>query len=363
MNSAEKYIFDMHMRNLNTKWEDFSREIVSLQTENTFSIIYATDVHYIRKYALNVAAYEKLKEMVDFSGFAGIDLLAITGDIVDGNTTIKRQYRDLYDVMGVIKQAKTTSVLLSKGNHDDCSWYSFQKGLDKTNWLSHRDWYTHVVNPIRVQYPMVLDDENITGGYYYIDYPLQKIRVINLNTSDTTEVLNDDGTLIKEYCGQWCLAISEKQLKWLAKALTFTDEGWSVLIMSHNFLIPTNGAEEVHNGNAAWELICAYKNNTKGKIVSTDKYYEAELEYDFTQNPSNDVLPYMFGHIHEDFVTVSDGITAISSQNLLKADGTEWNNLDVNITGGWDCVLIDKKERTFKSRRFGVPAANRNINF
>ena len=44
--------------------------------------------------------------MVEFSGFIGADLLALTGDSVDGNTTIKRQYRDIFDVTALLSSPK-----------------------------------------------------------------------------------------------------------------------------------------------------------------------------------------------------------------------------------------------------------------
>lgn len=91
MNTIEQCIFEKHMKNLNTKWEEFSKEIKDMQSPETFSILWATDVHYIRKYAKYIPAYYKIEDMVDFSRCAGFDLLAITGDIVDGNTTLTRQ--------------------------------------------------------------------------------------------------------------------------------------------------------------------------------------------------------------------------------------------------------------------------------
>ena len=79
------------MKSLNTKWEEFSKEIKDMQSPETFSILWATDVHYIRKYAKYIPAYYKIEDMVEFSRCAGFDLLAITGDIVDGNTALTRQ--------------------------------------------------------------------------------------------------------------------------------------------------------------------------------------------------------------------------------------------------------------------------------
>ena len=361
MNTTEQYIFNQHMKNIDVRFEDFARECMAMQTVDGLSVILATDLHYIRKYALYVGAYYKLKEMVDFSGFIGADLLAITGDIVDGNTTIKRQYRDIFDVTALLKQSKTTSVMISKGNHDTCEWFAHREKLGEGNWLTDKDWYIHAINPLRVQYPMTLDSENVCGGYYYIDFPLQKIRVINLNTSDTENVLDENGILLKEYCSQWHLGMREKQLKWLTKALSFNEQGWSVVFMSHDFLCPFGDfAGRVSNGDIAWQIIQGFKNNSKGTLKSDLEYYNAEVEFDFTGNKSNDVLAYVFGHIHDDISFTKDGITAIASKNVLLGD-KDWGQTTTQITGGWDFAVIDKKTRTFKSKRYNVPQAERTI--
>lgn len=108
MNSVEQYIFQQNMAQLDTHWEPFAKEIMALQTPDTFTCLYATDIHYIRKYAYYAVVYSRLQEMVAFSGHIGADLLAVTGDLADGNTTLTRQYRDLYDVVSLLRQSKTT---------------------------------------------------------------------------------------------------------------------------------------------------------------------------------------------------------------------------------------------------------------
>ena len=68
-------------------------------------------------------------------------------------------------------------IAISKGNHDDCSWYAYKNKLGLDSVISPEMWYSYVVNPIRVRYPISIDENNKAGGYYYIDYPLHKIRV------------------------------------------------------------------------------------------------------------------------------------------------------------------------------------------
>ncbi len=366
MNTTEEMIYNLHMNNIDTKWESFAKEIMQLQTKDALSILYATDVHYIRKYARYVQSYYKVKEMVDFSNYAGFDLLALTGDLVDGNTVLDNQYRDLYDIVSLVRKAKTTSVVLSKGNHDDCSWYAYSHGLSQDAIISEEQWYTHVINPIRVQFPIVLDEDNVAGGYYYVDYPLQKIRVINLNTNDIENIFDENGKLIKEYCGQWCLGLREKQLKWLVKALNFNEEGWSVIFMSHDFLLSYGDfAGRVKNGEQAWEIIKAYMENGKGRAENQEEHFALDVSFDFTNNKSSDVLTYICGHSHEDNVFKHDNVTVVTSQKILAIDAhgenDVWDNENVNIVGGWDCILIDKNKRTLKRRRYGVSISNLDI--
>lgn len=363
MNTLEEHIFEYHLKNLNTKWEEFSGEIKDMQTVDTFSILYATDVHYIRKYAKYLPVYYKIKDMVEFSKYAGFDLLAITGDIVDGNATLNRQKRDLYDLISLIREAKTTSVVISKGNHDDNSWYTFKNNLSLESVLSPEAWYSHVINPIRVQYPIILDEHNPAGGYYYIDYPLHKIRVINLNTSDIPYVLNEEGMLVKEYCGHWNPGIREKQLIWLSNALKLDEPGWAVMFMSHDFPVKKDSNEEVRNGSLAWKIILAYKNGEKGSVKSEEEHFETEVSFDFTKNKSNEVLPYLFGHIHKDIEFVEDGIVAVSTKNLIGTLDREWDCPEEKPDGGWDCIFVDRKNRVMKTIRYGATQEKRNIAF
>ena len=113
------------LQNLDTRFEQFATEVVREQNPDTLTVLFGTDVHYIRFYDNYAPVYEKVQEMVEFSRRVGVDLLALTGDLIDGNAPIETQFRDLFDLMTVIKRTDATSVILSQGNHDDCSWYRY----------------------------------------------------------------------------------------------------------------------------------------------------------------------------------------------------------------------------------------------
>lgn len=363
MNYMEQYIFANHEKNINKNYEDFAKKIMGLQNADTFTLLFATDMHYTRNSALHIPGLYKLKEMIGFSKYVGVDLLGIGGDIVNGNTTIDKQYSDIYDMTAEIRKSKTTSVVIAKGNHDDCSWYAFKNGLGEKGTVNQEQWYSHVINPLRVNFPMVIDKNNPTGGYYYIDYPSYKIRVININTSDYPILINESGNFVsKEFVGQWCLGMQEKQLDWFANvALKLNEEGWSALLFSHS--CPLSDIS-IHNRDIFIDIIKAFQNNEKGCVVGGQDHFKANISYDFTNNASNDVLFSLCGHKHGDFINVEQGITVITTRNLM-GDGRDapWDDPE-NITyGSWDCMLIDKFKRKLISKRYNQPQLDREILF
>ena len=131
--------------------------------------------------------------------------------------------------------------------------------------------------------------------------------------------------------------------------------------MSHSFLKDIcDIGEVISNGDVAWNIIKAFKNKEKGMLENKEKYYEAKVEFDFTNNNSSDVLLYLFGHLHKDLCLEQDGITIVSTENIA-ANAVKWDDPSDEITGGWDFAVIDKKTRTFKSKRFGNSSKDRII--
>ncbi len=358
MNALDEFILAENDKRVDFYWEAFAKEVMAAQTPETFTLLFATDPHYIRRYPRYVPALRKVEEMVAFTGKVGVDLLAITGDLADGNVPLDLEYRDLYDLVSVVRGAKSRAVVLSRGNHDDCAWFACQHDLPADgSVITDEQWYTHVVNPIRVQYPILTDDQNPAAGYYAVDDPVHKIRVLNLNTSDMPWVLNDEGKFYdRSLVGQWCFGLREKQLRWIARMLQLPDEGWSVLFMSH--ACPFKCEEPVHNADLFAALIDAYRDGTKGTLTSEDAHFPATVPFDFTANRSHDLLPYLYGHVHRDEVSTAHGLTLVATQNLLGAI-----NPPGSTTGHFDCMLLDKVNRVLTCKRCGLPEQNREIRF
>lgn len=355
------------LNTLDTRFEEFANEVVREQSASTLTVLFGTDVHYIRGYDNYAPVYEKVREMVDFSRRVGVDLLALTGDLIDGNAPLDVQFRDLFDLVSLVKQADTTSVILSQGNHDDCSWFAYKQALGAEGVISKREWYNAVVNRIRTSFPITVNPAEPDGGYYYVDYPVQKIRAINLNTSDNPLVLEEDGKhLVQQYCSQWAFGFQQAQLQWLANALQLP-AGWSVIFFSHTSPLIE---EDMHNRDLFAALLRAFRNGECGTLVSEDAMYPATVSYDYTQNRGCDVLAHLYGHYHCDTVKVVDGITCVCTKSLLGFDhGQEQYFVEVpgvgtvgkDIYNSWDCMLIDKANRRLTAKRYGLRQLDRTI--
>ena len=174
-------------------------------------------------------------------------------------------------------------------------------------------------------------------------------------------LVDKDNKLNKDIIGQWTLGIREKQLKWLAsKALKFKEDDWSVIMVSHGGA-PSD--EDVTNRELVCQIIKAFNNGEKGVAKSNIEQFEANISYDFSKNKSSDFLCWLAGHNHKDTVTNDDGITVITTRNLLGDIENIQYDEDETTYGSWDCMLIDKKKRKLISKRYNLPKFDREINF
>jgi formylmethanofuran dehydrogenase subunit D len=130
--------------------------------------------------------------------------------------------------------------------------------------------------------------------YGYMDFPIQKIRVIVLNTADSLEEKPVTDTTVKaesEFMG-------ETQLQWFADvALNFSDKSnpaeWGIVICSHHSI-----AYSYRKGIAkALQILEAYRDSQSGSITYTsDK--EHTVTYDFTSGAKAEIICNVHGHSH-----------------------------------------------------------------
>lgn len=130
--------------------------------------------------------------------------------------------------------------------------------------------------------------------YGYIDFPIQKIRVIVINTADTLGEYPESDTTVKaksEFVGA-------EQLQWLANtALDFSDKSnaseWGIVICSHHPL-SYGGDDKI---GRAMAIVEAYKNGTSGSITyNSDKSHT--VTYNFTSGNRAEIICNICGHSH-----------------------------------------------------------------
>lgn len=152
---------------------------------------------------------------------------------------------------------------------------------------------------------LTVDPANPKGGYGYIDFPDDKIRMIFLNTSDVyTEysfVKGEDAP---------ALGVSSAQLRWLAgTALDFSDkvnaEEWGIIINSH---APLDYTKDI---TRLLLILEAYREGGSGSIEYTLEGSFYSIRYDFGYSARAEIICSIHGHIHnfkQDIISSSDSV-------------------------------------------------------
>ena len=329
----------------------FTNNIIDSLTNQSILFTWLTDTHYNTQYVQNITVLDTIKKCANVSKSIKSDFIAHTGDIVNGYNGVLVQKNDLFDVFDEFKNADIP-VFVAEGNHDDNSWYA-SDDVEGTHLLSDCLDTTQFFNRtsrLGMDNDVVVDSANPTGGYYYRDFKSSKIRVICVNVIDIpyTETL---GAL--DYYGQNTHAIRQAQMEWLANtALKFNESGWGVVILSHRAFADTyNGDEPLINSTLAENLLTAYKSKTSGTLTGTTTDFEISVPYDFTTNPSNEMIASFSGHVHADLNGEVNGVTYVTMINSF------------NATGGFDAVTIDRNTKTIKTKRYGINGYDRNITY
>lgn len=119
----------------------------------------------------------------------------------------------------------------------------------------------------------------LIGGYRYVDFADRKVRVICLNTADTT-----DGTNSTE-------RISGEQLQWFANVLDLSgkmdSENWGILVLSHHPL-------DWGNIKPAANCLAAYLNGT----VYSANHDGMTVSYDYSGKNGAVFIANIHGHVH-----------------------------------------------------------------
>lgn len=241
--------------------------VIAAQGNRTFTFAAITDMHYgswgyyegVTDYRDGVKhACQALKYIDEH---VKLDAVAVLGDYTDGlaQTQQETAVADFKGVNSVLDKLRFAPNLRLQGNHD----------------------FVAEKSPLGYRYIGAYNDGAVTwgdalGGYFYKDFPIQKIRVICLNTSET----GNGGV----YC-------STAQYQWFVSSLDLSakeDAGeWGVLILSH---VPLD--MWANNGEYRFAYILnAYQNGTS--------WTDGTISCDFSGGKNAAVLiGNIHGHVH-----------------------------------------------------------------
>lgn len=260
-------------------------KIIASRTANSLVLLMATDLHIVADpdstHEPNKTAIKHMGQgMNEIRNYITPDGVMLLGDYVYDTSNPSKQ--EAIKAMKFVKQSveEATRGVLSvwlDGNHD---YYRSEEPYRLT------DGEHFALVGANNSPETVVDKDNLLGNYGYVDFEKQRVRVIYLNTSDTST-----GLTSANY-------ITPKQGKWLIDTLldlnTKSDaEKWGIVVCSH-FPIYAVGS----GGSAIFPDLTSVLGNYKDK--ASGKNYD--LDYDFS-NVSAELIATFHGHIHNFKVT------------------------------------------------------------
>lgn len=217
----------------------------------------------------------------------------VCGDVIDDtNSTTKFEGLKRLRSMRRLLSYKTLCI---RGNHDGNGIIDDSSGAK----FIHADEY-------RIE--MLDGKSNIIKGpagkaCYYVDDVEQNIRYVCLDGCDAPKSKNPSYTYV----------LSQVQLTWLNKVLTATPNGYHVVFLMHQSLLPQSELPDlydlyVNNANLAKGMIEAFNNKTTFTGATTGEF-AASISVDYRElDASIKVVGFFSGHYHYDYAKRINGI-------------------------------------------------------
>ena len=278
---------------------------------------YGGDLHDINA---NILAY--------ISKYTNCDTIVHLGDINSEHSDPVKALKFMREPYQLMKSA-VKNVYPVRGNHDDNQ--EGDRGWNDCR-ITQSDSYSYMFRGINARF-------GNSRTYYYSDNDAELIRFIALDSSD----------MIYDSSENWqkLLAFGAEQLQWLCDVLQNTPKGYSVIIIIHSMLAPSNVTIEnpdnavqtrAKNYIAVCEILKAYKNrNTFSYVLDGSfstfhsEYYSGTLNANFSACES-DIVAVFSGHEHVDCI-----------EEILDADGIGigiYNTCMQNSSSMFDSTII-----------------------
>ena len=223
--------------------ESLVRAVQRARKPGTLVFGFTTDTHYqskqMRAGKTSIAWYhpDALRQMAHFAELGRkikADFLAHGGDVIDGLLPKTEALKDLRTVMDTLT-ASGLPTLVVKGNHDDCAlWCYAEKQGRPDDAITEKEWFDAVTSRALASGAKG-DPAKADAGYFYMDFPAAKTRVVALNINENPLTVGADGKMVNSI---GIFDVGVHQLRWLVDhALDFRNrpdrKEWGVLILCH----------------------------------------------------------------------------------------------------------------------------------
>lgn len=271
--------------------ERVSAAINAVRGDNGFTFAAMTDIHVdnvgtgYNQIPTKKSCEFAVKTLSLMEKMTMIDAAALLGDYTASSHSYSIDHikSDFEYVRECFSDLGDFPVAWIRGNHE-INYYA-----DAERPTTNEELYEYIDSNSR---GLTVDPANPKGGYGYIDFPDNKIRMIFLNTSDVyTEysfIKGEDAPAI---------GVSSVQLKWFAEtALDLSDinnaSEWGIIVNSHAPLDYKNDISRF------LLLLEAYRDGRSGEVSYSLGGRSYNIRYDFRYTNRAEIICSIHGHIH-----------------------------------------------------------------
>ena len=357
-----------------TSAESVAKTILEHQSSNSFCFCFLSDMHcgykhyWDESYVVDDIAVENAGQAVKvISETCPVDVIIFGGDYSDGSweSTHQLAISQIDACMKLTDIGKGMCPLYLRGNHDDAPYMSTANRLSTTELFTRIGRRNLISNS-------VIDNEN-RSCYGYVDYEVQKMRIIYLDTDDkpgwgSIQVGSGGFNNYLDSCN-----ITGEQLKWLANiALDLSEKSdpssWGIVVVSHRSLDsesttysdPDSSLSKTANVQNAITVLTAYITKDNGNI----SHNGVTVNYNFTNVISAaKIYCCVHGHNHAyNYNTIgTKSIPNIGCPNVLNGrerpsdDGTTYTKTAGSSNCTSFCIItIDRVNNKIYADHFGA---------
>lgn len=338
------------------------------QDANTLTFVMMADMHLL---ANNKTILPNVEASSAWAKLVNHDFVMLGGDFIIGDEPKIASLGYIDTLMEMAEKHANCPVYAVKGNHDTC-----EETNDTADRITDKEFYLHA-NARGEKYGMVTDPDNPYGGYYYVDFDRQKIRMVCLNTTEIRSGADILTATTNDF--RWMGVKSVAQMSWLANTALQVPEGWAVMMVSH--VPPITGANvgvtdettsattaaPFHNrGVRAADLtnLCeAFVRGASGSVSA--KTYDGtavgtvSVPYDFSAQGAREFIGHFCGHVHEDSQSVFNGLNyvVVNSTTPTKRWATSLDRTADADKLSLNSFIINRATRTVECIKIGAAPA------